>query len=79
MKSLSTRKLVLTAMKKAEDSDRIIIRLFNPTEETVTGEIKTVFKNAKIVNLNEGDAKDFDLSAISVAPHKIVTIEVEKA
>jgi len=72
-------KLVLTALKKAEDSDKIIIRLYNPTEETVTGEIKTVFKNAKIVNLNEGDAKDLDLSEISVAPHKIVTIEVEKA
>jgi len=71
-------KLVLTAFKKAEDSDKYIIRLFNPLEETVKGKITTTFKNAVKVNMNEEKEESINLDKISVGPNKILTIEVEK-
>ena len=70
--------LVLTALKKAEDSDKVIIRVYNPTKETVKGEFKCDFKNAKIVNLNEEYEAETDLKNVTVKPHQILTIEVEK-
>jgi mannosylglycerate hydrolase len=70
--------LVLTAMKKSEDSDKVIIRVYNPTAEAVTGEFKCNFKNAKIVNLNEEYENDADLSNITVNPYEILTIETAK-
>ena len=70
--------LVLTAMKKAEDSDKYIIRIFNPTAKTVKGAIKTTFKNAKLVNLNEEQEGEINLDKIEVGAYKIITIEVEK-
>ena len=71
-------KLVLTAMKKAEDSDKVIIRVYNPTDKAVTGEFKCGFKNGKIVNLNEEYEQDADLKNITLNPYQILTIEVEK-
>ena len=70
--------LVLTAMKKAEDSDKVILRVYNPTKQTVTGAFRCEFRNAKIVNLNEEYQEDVSLDRISVKPHQILTIEVEK-
>ena len=69
--------LVLTAFKKAEDSEKYIIRVYNPTESVVCGEIKYQHKKARIVNLNEDYAEDVDLTKLVVEPHKIITIEVE--
>ncbi|MBQ7572765.1 MAG: alpha-mannosidase [Clostridia bacterium] len=70
--------LVLTALKKAEDSNNLIIRLFNPTKQSVTGEFKGRFKNARAVNLNEEFEKDLDLKEVTVKPYEILTIEAEK-
>ena len=70
--------LVLTAFKQAEDSEKIIIRVYNPTKETVTGAFICPFKNATIVNLNEEYEAEADLTKITVKPHQILTIEVEK-
>ena len=70
--------LVLTAMKKSEDDDRYIIRIYNPTDITVYGEIKGVFSNAHYVNLNEDFEQKTDLNSIAVEPYKILTIKVEK-
>ena len=70
--------LIMTAMKKAQDSDRYIIRLYNPLKKTVTGKINTVFKNPKIVDLNENYEGEFDFDNVHIEPHKIITIEVEK-
>ncbi len=70
--------LVLTAFKQAEDSDKIIIRVFNPKDTTIKGEIKGDFKNAYVVNMNEERECEADLKNITVEPYKILTIEVEK-
>jgi len=68
----------LTALKQAEDNEKIIIRVFNPTRETVSGTFKCEFKNAKIVNLNEEPECNADLNNITVKPYQILTLEVEK-
>ena len=78
-KNKAYRSALRTAMKKAEDSDKYIIRIFNPTNKTVKGDIKTTFKNAKLVTLNEEEVGNILFDKIEVAPYKIITVEVEKA
>ncbi len=68
--------LVLTALKKAEDSDKYIIRMYNPTEKEIRGELKGEFKNIKTVNLNE--EYESDTEGITVKPYSIITLEAEK-
>ncbi len=71
-------KLVLTAIKKCEDRDSYIIRIYNPTEECVCGKIQTVFKNPRLVNMNEEEAGAFDFDKVEVKANQIITIEVER-
>ena len=71
------KELVLTALKKSENGDKYIMRLYNPCERTVCGRINTVFKNPKKVKLNEKFEKDYSFE-IEVPANKIITIEVEK-
>lgn len=71
--------LVMTAFKRAEDSDNRIIRIFNPTSSTVTGKISGEIKKAWLVNMNEEYVGEIDLENVVVAPYKILTIEVELA
>ena len=52
---LTGKGLMLSAIKKAEDSENIIIRIYNPTKRKISGELK-LFKNpssVNLVNLNE--------------------------
>ncbi len=70
--------LVLTAFKKAEDSTKTIIRVYNPTDKAVTGEIKGDFASAVLVNMNEEKEGEINLNKVTVEPYKILTIEVEK-
>lgn len=70
--------LVVTAIKKAENSDKIVIRMYNPLDKTVTGAIYSSYKNAHLINLNEEYEGNFDLDNISIPSNKIITIEVEK-
>lgn len=70
--------LVVTAFKKSEDSDKIIIRMYNPVNREVKGAIRCPYKNAHMINLNEEYEGEIDLENVSVPSNKIVTIEVEK-
>lgn len=69
--------LVMTAYKKAEDRNAKVIRLFNPTAQTVKGIISGEFTKARLLNLNEEYLSDLDVTELEVAPYKILTIEVE--
>lgn len=69
--------LVMTAYKKAEDRNAKVIRLFNPTAQTVKGTISGEFIKARLLNLNEEYLSDLDVTELEVAPYKILTIEVE--
>ena len=75
-------KLVLSAVKKADCDDALIVRLYNPLTVAVTGGIE-LFKNVKkaeLVNLNEetkGDAKFAgNKVTLDVEAKKIVTCKV---
>ena len=70
-------KLVLSAFKKSED-DGYVIRVYNPTSEPVKGQIKTTFKNAQLINMNEEYESDVNLDNLEVGAYSIVTIKVEK-
>ena len=74
--------LVLSSVKKAEDSDSTIIRLYNPTNADVDGsiEIGFDFKEAYIINLNEEREQsinnDGDSLKFKAGKGKIVSVEV---
>lgn len=75
--------LIISAMKKAEDSDMLVIRFWNPTSEVIEDAwVKVAGANgAKLLNLNEeitGDVAFENGSAIlDVEPKKIITLGFE--
>ncbi len=80
--SVEPENLVLSAFKKAEDTNSYILRLFNPTDEKLQGKIKLAaeIKEAYYTNLNEErtgsvPVKDNNL-VVDGGSNKIITIEV---
>lgn len=78
--------LVLSAFKQAEDSQKMVLRLFNPTAKAIEGKIRFGFpiKSAKRANLNEGIEGDLVMADktsidVPVGVGKIVTVVLEKA
>ena len=77
--------LIVSAVKKAEDSDLLVVRVYN----TTTKEIKDAWvrvqgaESAKLLNLNEEPIGDVTFSNItawpSVGKKKIVTLGFELA
>ena len=81
--SISNSKFVMSAFKKSEDRNALILRLFNPTAESQTTEISFIkdVKKAYLCNLNEeriseiaADGNKFEITA---GKCKIVTVEIE--
>jgi len=76
--------LVLSAIKKSERADSIIIRLYNTTDESVEGKVSfpREVKEVNLVNLNEEFQRRLAASAdtvkFAVAPKQIVTLEVKR-
>lgn len=81
--------LIITAVKKAEDVNQMIVRCYNPRNESCLGELSAFksIKNVKFVNLNEEDIPKDEIEGISVtlndgvvslclAPKKICTLRV---
>lgn len=60
--------VVVSAVKRACDSDETVVRMFNPTDET-----KRVALSGTEVNLNEEELGEFDGS---VGPNKIVSVKI---
>lgn len=84
--SLSPDNLIVSALKKAEDRDTTILRVFNPTPEMVDGELEVAgrIKGAWLVNLNEERACEAPVAGenkvrIQAGPYKIVTLEIDFA
>jgi len=65
---LEINDVVVSAVKKAIDSNDTVIRMFNPTDET-----KNISLNGKELNLNEDEIKDFDGK---IGPWKIVSVKI---
>ena len=74
--------LVVTAIKRAEDRDTLIVRFFNITDEPVPGAQVAMpgATRARLVNLNEEpqeEWRDGSTLMLEVGPKKIVTVEFE--
>ena len=65
---LEIENAVLSAVKKAADSDASIVRVYNPTNET-----KTINLKGMQVDLNENEIKEFDGK---LEPWKIVSVKI---
>lgn len=73
--------LILSAVKKADDRDSIIIRLYNPTEADIQGflSVGLKYRQAFLINLNEERIDEIPYSdeiLIDAARGKIVSIEL---
>jgi alpha-mannosidase len=80
-----TENLILSALKKAEDRETVIMRTYNPSISKVEG--KVLFRNKKIIkafytNLNEERLEEIQIDnntphlSFLVPPKKIVTLEL---
>ena len=76
--------LKLTAIKRSEDGQAVIVRFHNPTDVTVEGRIKTLFRihRASYVTLGENEKEaikieDDHIVLVLAAAKKIVTIRLE--
>ncbi len=79
---IKPEQLVLSAIKKSSRTKGLIVRVFNPTEETISGTItfwKPIYQ-ANIVSLNEMvmSEANFDGQSIHIiaSKNKIITVEV---
>lgn len=85
--SVEGHNAVLSAVKRAEREDALIVRLFNPSTEPTTATVRfaNALANAELVNLNEeplGQTLTVDSEhqiSVNLAPKKIVTIKATPA
>ncbi len=77
--------LMLSAIKKAEDSDNIVIRVYNPTKRLINGKLK-LYKNpsgVNQINLNEDILDGVKLKlenneiSFEAEEKKIITLEIK--
>ena len=81
--SIKPVNLIMSAFKKAEERESFIMRLFNPTDSTIEGEIYSypVIEKAYLTDLNEERMGNLIIRqqhsvGIEVQSNKIVTVEL---
>ena len=81
---LAPGSLVLSAVKKCEERNSLIVRFFNPTEKEVPGHLRLArpIRKAHLTNLNEERIESLPVTAsgelqLAVPHKKIVTVELE--
>ncbi|MGQ9852196.1 MAG: alpha-mannosidase [Candidatus Oleimicrobiaceae bacterium] len=81
---LAPGSLVLSAVKKCEERNSLIVRFFNPTEKEVPGHLRLArpIRKAHLTNLNEERIEPLPVTAsgelrLAVPHKKIVTVELE--
>jgi mannosylglycerate hydrolase len=82
--SIEPNSLVLSAFKKAQREDALILRFYNVTDEKVFGKVR-FFKNIKaaaLCNLYEEEISNLNLSSpnelnLEVNAHQIITIKMQ--
>jgi len=70
-------------VKKAEDRNSFVVRVYNPTDEEQKGKLKfnATVSRAWLTNLNEKRQESLKVSKsnavpVVAGPHKIVTVEI---
>jgi len=88
--SIEGKNIILSALKKSENQNTIILRLYNPSESTAVGRIQLAFDVARVelVNLEElpliqgengislHNSRQIDLE---VPPHRIISLQIYPA
>ncbi|RKY07109.1 MAG: hypothetical protein DRP56_06320 [Planctomycetota bacterium] len=81
---ITGRNLVLSAFKKAEGSDSVIVRLYNPASENIKGKLTfdSDIRSAQYVDLNEKNIESIEPDnkrtiKLTVASKKIISIKVD--
>ena len=80
---INNDKIVLAAIKKAEDKDGLIVRLWNKSDEDTTADIKIALPitKAELVKMNEEKLSDIlqkdGKISVKITKHKIVTIKIK--
>ena len=79
---IQPKEIILSAMKKCEHRDTLILRLFNPTDKEIVGKIKTFspINEAWLTNMNEERREKLKIEnkslSIGFGKKKIVTCEI---
>ena len=79
------QKIILSALKKCEHRDTMVMRLFNPGIEEITAQIifNMSIKGAWLTNMNEERREEIEaddkILSITFAAKKIITVEIELA
>ncbi len=74
--------LIMSTMKRCEERDSLILRLYNPTGKNISGKVRLFEKpkEAWLTNLNEERREELKVTGksvnLSVAKKKIVTLEL---
>jgi mannosylglycerate hydrolase len=68
--TLAPETVVLSAVKRAEREDALIVRIYNPTERSVEAEVRLLFpfREARLANLNEVALPESEAVAHQLAP-----------
>ncbi len=78
--SIENKSVIMSAFKKAEDRNSLIMRLYNPTNSAAETKI-SLYKtpaHSYFTTMNEEREAEFDITApISIGSQKIVTMEFE--
>ncbi|MGI6082417.1 MAG: glycosyl hydrolase-related protein [Limnochordia bacterium] len=76
--------LLVTAIKRSEDGQAVIVRAYNPTDETVEGRLTTGWPvaSAHLANLDESllrplSCHDSGHITVRLDPHSIITLRLE--
>ncbi|HHW48141.1 MAG TPA: hypothetical protein GXX14_05930 [Clostridiaceae bacterium] len=81
--SITPSNLVMSALKKAEDRDSYILRVYNPTDGPIRGNVHVYseIRKAYVINLNEERQKEIAVDGghnvhFDVGSNKIETLEL---
>lgn len=81
--SLEPQELMLSAVKRSEDGERLVVRFYNPTNKEVEGTLRffAPIQSAEVTNLNEESQRDLDVSderavRLVAGPRQVKTLAV---
>jgi alpha-mannosidase len=82
--SISNPAIRFSTLKKAEDRNTFVVRLYNPTNERQTGRIRFLAPLAKAWRTNLDEKRETQLKvgesnavSVTLGPQKIVTVEIQ--
>ncbi len=82
---LKPENLIFSCFKKSEDKNAYVLRVYNPTNETLKGEISFLWelKSVELITLEEKTIQSFNFESkklfIEVEPKKIVSLKINFA